>query len=95
MRIIKRVLLFPIWVAVGALSVVCRLMSNIFAYVIGAVMLLGLAAGVYMAVERRWEQVALLACVEGGCLILQVIEAMLEEGINRITKQIATVWKYH
>ena len=91
MKTMKRVLLFPVRVMVWALSAAFRLLSNLFAYVIGAVMLLGLAAGVYMAVEQRWEQVGLILFLEVGCLVIQFAEEMLIFGVDWVRKELKKI----
>ena len=85
MRLLKlplKLLALPLMLTLYTLHIIGNLASNLSAYVIGLLMLVVLACGIYQMCVRDWLNVAILFGVEAVCVALQFSAMFLVELIG-------------
>lgn len=73
MRLVKlpfKILALPVMLALGALGLIAKLATNLSCYIVGQFMLFLVGCGIYAIVMQLWNQVAILAVLLLGCVVM-------------------------
>ena len=91
MRLVKlpfKILALPVMLALGALGLLVKLATNLSCYIVGPFMLFLIGCCIYSIIMQRWSQLAILAILLLGCVIILFcaswIIAFLESTTDRL-----------
>lgn len=73
MRLVKlpfKILALPVMLVLGALGLIVKLATNLSCYIVGPFMLFLVGCGIYAIVMQLWNQVAILAVLLLGCVVM-------------------------
>lgn len=67
-KMTMKVALLPVMLAVGAVSVLSKVMLNLGSYIMGPLMFFVFCCGIYTVVMQQWTQFFILALIELACV---------------------------
>ncbi len=92
MRLAKlpfKILALPVMLVLGALGLIAKMAINLSCYIVGPFMLFLCGCGIYAIVMQLWNQVAILAVLLLGCVVMLFgaswIIVFLENTIGRLS----------
>lgn len=69
-RMMMKILLAPVYLLVGALSVLSKIVLHLGSYIMGPFMFFVLCCGIYTVVMQQWTQTFILALIELACFVV-------------------------
>lgn len=79
-----KILLVPLLLITGTVSVLLNLATHLSFHVIGPFMLFLLGSGVYTVIKHLWSQTFLLGGMAVACVGLLMGAAFIQDGLDRI-----------
>ena len=69
-KMIMKVVLFPLTAVLWVVDVLANLLLTLGSYVLGPLMFFILCCGIYTVVKQLWDQTLLLTLMEGFCALV-------------------------
>ena len=89
MRLVFRIILFPIYLFAAFMALMLKWTLNLSAFVLALPMLYIFGCGIYTAYRQTWNQFFILLVAEFICFILFFGATAITEGIGRFSEWLA------